>query len=878
MDAVAYLQDAQDQSWVFRRYREEGLDYQSSVKQLFGFRHIVGHIQLPAQGSPQIFFGNRPKMKKHLANFMERTPLALGQLNNLDFSGTRNIQERFEEFTDWFGQDHLNEFKRSLGWGGNGITCLYSRNTYGSIDTAPREFIVKFPVHHRTSRALVLEVHNTKKLKGSAHCIKLIEPEDIGKFVDTSPPLVLSDDLSSQESSSGDESTVEGTDRYNPEYWRNVREERRKKRIGTTSNPPQGVKRKRQAGKEPIWDFMILEYMEHGDLQGLISKLAHEKNKGTGSLGKVPNTVLWSFWLCLIRACIAMEYPPRKFHPNRDRSGTRLGLFQRISNGASGIRNLLSLKSSGRSPTHEELADNIRSRGKGDLTETIPTGFRASRRQNFVHFDIDPTDVLIGGLELDADGVDSWEEARRESQANRGSAGEPIPISDVQYLERRMDRVHFEHELVPKLKMADFGLSDKVKTFKRNDRRHRCKHGFYAPEQFGEEWDHIPPLKDGLHLANSKVAGNYGPHTNVWGIAWVMWMLITKYTPPTPPEAQIPYDLDVNINIDDDSDVDNPFDPHERHENIHSQLPEGARISYCPYIMDPASADSYAWADKDLRERVYQCMYHRPQDRPTLEVLLKEAEEKVQNGVGEDHQPPVLPPSVPPGSPPAQGGLFEIQNIMSGLLLGSVPTEAPGGIPNKAGQDKDKIDKDEEEDPMQALGLYDRVPEDAAKRRFQRKFPGQLWRIGYNGEGVPPSRRGFMAMIYSLRAQFGLPSHIRRPNSTDLLGIYQELWDRGDFNRVMNTITANGETRENGPREPELLAAVLSEWARRNGLRVNLGVLYRFNREPPKQKTSSQGNLGTIIYDGKFQHPKVLWIYNQGNNHWTSVEEETGEA
>ncbi|KAI6086053.1 hypothetical protein F4821DRAFT_239244 [Hypoxylon rubiginosum] len=47
------------------------------------------------------------------------------------------------------------------------------------------------------------------------------------------------------------------------------------------------------------------------------------------------------------------------------------------------------------------------------------------------------------------------------------------------------------------------------------------KHGYHAPEQFGPEWEKTGYLGNGPEVSEDPVAGNYGSHTNVWGMALV---------------------------------------------------------------------------------------------------------------------------------------------------------------------------------------------------------------------------------------------------------------------------------------------------------------------------------------------------------------------
>lgn len=51
-------------------------------------------------------------------------------------------------------------------------------------------------------------------------------------------------------------------------------------------------------------------------------------------------------------------------------------------------------------------------------------------------------------------------------------------------------------------------------------------------------------------------------------------------------------------------------------------------VSYCGWLMD-ANSD-YTWVDRELRQQVYNCMNHRPRDRPDLAALLTTAKAGIQ--------------------------------------------------------------------------------------------------------------------------------------------------------------------------------------------------------------------------------------------------------
>ncbi|KAI6086920.1 hypothetical protein F4821DRAFT_259426 [Hypoxylon rubiginosum] len=252
-----------------------------------------------------------------------------------------------------------------------------------------------------------------QKVRKSAHCIQLITPQE--RFISQ----LSNDDSSVDGESSGDEiapnDRVDNANRKKePPTAREIRARRRAR----------GERRKEiddmMKNMPPRRDLLVLEYMPNGDLFALIQRLAkHRREHGALLGGIIPNRVLWSFWLCLIRACIAMEYPPRKFQ-----------------------------------------------QGESDLVETIPEN--VNRRQNLVHFDIDPSNVFIGDLELSKEGEESRKETHEKDETTRRHLGRDISIGLVRPIRlTASDRRPCGHEFVPKLKLADFGVADKIKLMKR---------------------------------------------------------------------------------------------------------------------------------------------------------------------------------------------------------------------------------------------------------------------------------------------------------------------------------------------------------------------------------------------------------------------------
>lgn len=101
-----------------------------------------------------------------------------------------------------------------------------------------------------------------------------------------------------------------------------------------------------------------MELMKHGDMWSLIAKVAREKVK-------VPNRQLLRIFNCLARACIAMDFPPRRRLGPRGREDWSVDDYQ----------------------------------ARTDVEETVPNGPNSRRGFGIVHFDLDPQNVFVGDFD-----------------------------------------------------------------------------------------------------------------------------------------------------------------------------------------------------------------------------------------------------------------------------------------------------------------------------------------------------------------------------------------------------------------------------------------------------------------------------------------------
>ncbi|KAI1106785.1 kinase-like protein [Jackrogersella minutella] len=550
------------QNWRFSRWRQDGGREPSDGTFAENRTNWMDHPfprtgKIKLRGSPFPGWTRIPFLNTHSNEIM-----------------TLRTRRRLRQAKAWFLPKGDFEYIKPLGHGGMGLTIHFKWQSY-ELGVPDRDIVLKIGLSGWDDEDLRFEEKNMKYVARAAHCIQAIDPEDI----DLEPKAPFEyDELDELDSSGGETSSDNDEEEIQPKdgwirdgrrwiratrrwKWENKRldldlkyqehmdrvqrqhdliklrrdVQRRLKKSDSDSNADSDYESMRQFDLLHK-DYLLLEFMENGDLAHFIYKL-NELNE------VVPNRVLWSFWLCLVKACIAMEYPVEKFHPRRDEQPKEGNTEEDLE--------------------EEEKAgkDSIGKRIGRDLFEVVPTAVGRTRGARVVHFDLDPKNIFVGGFDKTAtDG---------------------------------------EHSIIPRLKLADFGCAKRIKPNKGNEyyleRRRMAKRCYYAPEQFGLEWEHITPSGPrGWELSEQLVAGNYGSPMNVYGIALTAWQLITKLWPPAPIQRE-------------------------------TRAPEatGDELTYCTLLLDRNS--EYSHVDIELRTAISQCMRHYPNRRPTLMNLHRQA-------------------------------------------------------------------------------------------------------------------------------------------------------------------------------------------------------------------------------------------------------------
>ncbi|KAI0186640.1 kinase-like domain-containing protein [Xylaria flabelliformis] len=876
-------------SEVWWHYRVKGIPIARNAAQkeaIYARYDMEGIPRIPSADPPRFFENWQWRRTRYLFG-KETNNVFDGPSNGNEDPNSRNgrVRARRREIVDHFGQQRY-AVQKILGVGGNGIAIHFrDQGPYGIVPG--KDFVVKVAISGWQSEELVEEKRMMKKVKGSAHCVQIFEPQDIGMPEEEPVILPLQEiDSSTDGDSSGNESLsraeVRGRHRIRKRRERGARYWQRKDRRRRLRGKQIDEEIQRQEERGVRKDYIIMEYLQNGNLADLLTKL-NEHEREDGFSYRIPNRVLWGFWLCLIRACIAMEYPPRKFHPLRKKpQPTTQNAVDFVHAKANKmIRDCIALGIRILKPgERERLEDEERRREseyqqlEGDLIEDLPERpggpdeWKLERRQNMVHRDLDPTNVFVNGLELDEPSVLHWQETRKTKWQPTDSV---YPSPDAVNSEEkefknigvRPDRVAHEHSLVPRLKLGDFGLAVCVKREKTNDYYHALrqggKHGDYPPEYFTQEWDYIEADRYGDQLADSRTCGYYSNKMNIWSSALTMWQLITKFLSPLPPAPQPPYDELDNYppyNVVGQTDMDQIFnDP--RYADF--------KISYCALLRDPRVQD-YDWVDEKLRETIFKCMYHRPDDRPSLDELLSEAERNVEldlsgesdeevrrwiqywffdapSGGKPSRTAPGGQPSVPPGGQPfiSTGGQPPTrptgqqsappggQRQMSPLLLPTSP------IPSGA-------------EPGLTAIMQQRL------NRLHADFPNGYDRVFNSAAG---NLCGLFALIDSLKHQLGLnptingvTHHINSlPTMDELRNMHENLLTSGALNY---TVEGAPDLAARNNFTVDILCALLTTWAEQVNIELELVCKVRGKSE--------------LTYLGSpFANPKFIYIYNDNS-------------
>ncbi|TGJ85768.1 hypothetical protein E0Z10_g2988 [Xylaria hypoxylon] len=508
--------------WRFKLYRESATIPGMPRDDEYAARRAEWINNVPRQGRRRLRADNIGPMRW---NFLSGD--AGRAFPNLDGPTPYGGNQRFSDAkiavqaaNRYFSTAPYWQYIKPLGYGGNGVAIKYRFDQgWGRV---PFNFVLKIGLRNWISRSLRHEVEMTRKMERAAHSVQMIPRTRVGlaryrRFGFEVPGDGSSDDDDGE--SSGEESRDDAPD---PAAW----DKRTRREIQAAD--PQRVQNRRDlyyTGLE-LWNWRVQDRTEqirrHYENPRIWVSPDYEMDR--------KDFILTEFCENGDLEKLMYRYPPRKFHPRR--------------------RNNPPEARAGNPGVSIDMVGKMVGR---DLFEEIPPPKRRWAMKRFVHFDIDPKNIFITGIDVNA-----------------------------------KDN---EHKLVPRLKKDSSYYA-----------RHRdtAKFGYFAPEQFGIDWELIQKQdgsivdEDGPEISEQTIAGNYGSAMNVWQIGITMWQIMTQMRAPVPPQLQ-------------------------RRTGLHADLP----VNYCPRILDEELFDIY---DLELRLTVARCMAYDPKERPSLRTLLQGAQ------------------------------------------------------------------------------------------------------------------------------------------------------------------------------------------------------------------------------------------------------------
>ncbi|KAI1406931.1 kinase-like protein [Hypoxylon sp. FL1857] len=297
----------------FKHYRAgEAWDKEKRKKQRWGLP------ELPLEGNA--FIDQSRLNRQTLVEYRKR---AASQKTDITKTPVRPLQTRSENaragylrVRNGFGVKQKFRFKKVLGWGGCGLAMHFEE--LDDRGKQLRQVAVKMLLKTDTpdaKRWLEQERDMLRKFQGAEHIVQIIDlPGD--EFVP------------------------------NPPNQEPTREQlRRDQARAELDRQDRGLVPGEEIGP---FDAIVMELVPNGDLYQFICKVRENRNP-------IPNHILWEFFLCLIRGCIGMAYPPALMPENRFHAWP--------------------------------------------IRETVPEG-RADNPGRIVHFDLDPKNVFLSETEL----------------------------------------------------------------------------------------------------------------------------------------------------------------------------------------------------------------------------------------------------------------------------------------------------------------------------------------------------------------------------------------------------------------------------------------------------------------------------------------------
>ncbi|RYP46737.1 hypothetical protein DL768_007084 [Monosporascus sp. mg162] len=222
----------------------------------------------------------------------------------------------------WFGGPPKFDYQKCLGYGGMGLALHYKYSNPRVGDGAEDgDCVLKVSLEGGKDKNIRDEIRATQeKLPSDDSSIPAQSSADEADYKEP-PQRVRRKDMTPYE-----RARKMNTPRVQQRRRKlEIKAQEARLKAETEARERKRSLRTRGKGKEPAMpddedagadagdedhDYILLEYMKNGDMANMLYRLNEQDEK-------VPNRVLWSFFLCLIRGCIGMAWYPRRFHPQR---------------------------------------------------------------------------------------------------------------------------------------------------------------------------------------------------------------------------------------------------------------------------------------------------------------------------------------------------------------------------------------------------------------------------------------------------------------------------------------------------------------------------------------------------------------------------------
>ncbi|OTA60662.1 hypothetical protein K449DRAFT_435053 [Hypoxylon sp. EC38] len=177
------------------------------------------------------------------------------------------------------------EFEKVIATGFRAVTVLVRHRESELDGKTHRRLVLKRSITPEGDHETFNEIIWYNRLRGSEHIVNMITARYDGSYV---PPA-----------NAGDENA-----KVVPFFQRLIQRPINPKKI-RKPNDPRRIDEELGLARLAGIPVVVLEYLENGTFNRIIERAIRYNSF-------IPNRLLWSFFLCMVRSCVAMAYPPNR--------------------------------------------------------------------------------------------------------------------------------------------------------------------------------------------------------------------------------------------------------------------------------------------------------------------------------------------------------------------------------------------------------------------------------------------------------------------------------------------------------------------------------------------------------------------------------------